>query len=171
MPRFDEGPRDLGPRIGEFTLLLPLCYCPNSRYAGVAEWQTRMGRAPNALLASVATTPGGNLSDNDVRLGYLLDSLKDAFVFCDLDHVIRYMNKAAFVRYEGRPAVVGRSIFDCHNAKSNAMIVSIVERFLGGVDEAFLSDRKGERIFMRAVRDETGALVGYYERYEVSCSE
>jgi len=110
------------------------------------------------------------LSDTAVRLDYLLDSLKDAFVFCDLDHVIRYMNKAAFERYAGRPAAVGRSIFDCHNAESNAMIVSIVGRFVAGEDEVFLSDRKGERIFMRAVRDDVGALVGYYERYEVSCT-
>ncbi|MEI7825553.1 MAG: PAS domain-containing protein [Chlorobiaceae bacterium] len=109
------------------------------------------------------------MSDTAVRLDYFLDSLKDAFVFCDLDHVIRYMNKAAFVRYVGRPAAVGRSIFDCHNAESNAMIVSIVERFFAGEDDVFLSDRKGERIFMRAVRDDVGALVGYYERYEVSC--
>ena len=110
------------------------------------------------------------MSDTAVRFDYLLDSLKDAFVFCDLDHVIRYMNKAAFARYAGRPAAVGRSIFDCHNSESNAMIVSIVERFLEGEDEVFLSDRRGERIFMRSVRDDAGVLVGYYERYEVSCS-
>jgi hypothetical protein len=110
------------------------------------------------------------LSDTGVRLDYMLDSLKDAFVFCDLDHVIRYMNKAAIARYAGRPAAVGRSIFDCHDAESNAMIVSIVERFLAGEDEVFLSERKGERIFMRAVRDEVAALVGYYERYELSCT-
>ena len=108
--------------------------------------------------------------DSDVRLDYLLDSLKDAFVFCDLDHVIRYMNRAAFARYAGRPAAVGHSIFDCHNEESNAMIVEIVGRFIAGEDEVFLSDRKGERIFMRAVRDDAGSLVGYYERYEVSCS-
>jgi hypothetical protein len=40
-----------------------------------------------------------------------------------------------------------------------------------GEDEVFLTDRKGERIFMRAVRDDAGALVGYYERYEVSSTE
>jgi len=108
--------------------------------------------------------------DSDVRLEYLLDSMKDAFVFCDLDHFIRYMNRAAFARYSGRPAAVGRSIFDCHNEESNALIVEIVGRFIAGVDEVLLSDRKGERIFMRAVRDDAGSLVGYYERYEVSCS-
>jgi len=110
------------------------------------------------------------LTSTDVRLDYLLDSLKDAVVFCDLNHVIRYMNRAAHLRYAGRPAAVGRSIFDCHNDESNAMIATIVERFLAGEDEVFLSDRKGERVFMRAVRDEGGALIGYYERYEVSCA-
>jgi DUF438 domain-containing protein len=111
------------------------------------------------------------LIDREVRLDHLLDSLKDAFVFCDLDHVIRYMNRAAFARYAGRPAAVGRSIFDCHNDQSNEMILAIVKRFRSGEDEVFLTDRRGERIFMRAVRDEAGALVGYYERYEVSSSE
>lgn len=108
--------------------------------------------------------------DANVRLDYLLDSLKDAFVFCDLDHMIRYMNRAAFARYAGRPAAVGRSIFDCHTEESNAQIIEIVGRFVAGEDEVFLSDRKGERIFMRAVRDDGGSLVGYYERYEASCS-
>ena len=52
------------------------------------------------------------------------------------------MNKAAFARYAGRPAAVGRSIFDCHNSESNAMIVSIVERILEGEDEVLVG-RKG----------------------------
>jgi hypothetical protein len=51
------------------------------------------------------------------------------------------------------------------------MILAIVKRFRSGEDEVFLTARRGERIFMRAVRDEAGALVGYYERYEVSSSE
>lgn len=117
-----------------------------------------------------STIVEGTSTYSDVRLDYMLDSLKDAFVFCDLDHVIRFMNRAAYVRYAGRPVAVGRSIFDCHNEHSNALIVEIVGRFDAGEDEVFLSDRKGERIFMRAVRDEAGSLVGYYERYEVSLS-
>jgi DUF438 domain-containing protein len=99
-------------------------------------------------------------------LEHFLDSLKDAFCFCDTDHVIRYMNAAARERYAGRPAEVGRSIFDCHNETSNALIVEIVERFQAGLAEELIRDDEVTRIYMRAVRDVDGALLGYYERYE-----
>ena len=55
------------------------------------------------------------MTDANVSLDHLLDSLKDPFVFCDTSHVIRYMNRAARERYAGKPAEIGRSIFDCHN--------------------------------------------------------
>ena len=106
------------------------------------------------------------MADGEVRLDYLLDSLKDAFVFCDTTHVIRYMNSAARRRYAGRPAEVGRSIFDCHNEVSNEQIRSVCARLLGGEDEVLITDDEKHRIFMRAVRDGDGALIGYYERYE-----
>ena len=106
------------------------------------------------------------MADTEVRLDYLLDSLKDAFVFCDTGHVIRYMNSAARRRYEGRPAEVGRSIFDCHNEVSNEQIRAVCVRLFNGEDEILITDDEKHRIFMRAVRDGDGAFIGYYERYE-----
>jgi len=35
-----------------------------------------------------------------------------------------------------------------------------------GLDEELITDNKKYRIYMRAVRSETGTLIGYYERYE-----
>jgi DUF438 domain-containing protein len=104
---------------------------------------------------------------NDAQLlGLFLDSLKDAFCFCDTDHVIRYMNAAAQDRFAGRPAEIGRSIFDCHNDESNALIVEVLERFRDGETEVLVTDDEIKRAYMRAVRDAGGNVIGYYERYE-----
>jgi DUF438 domain-containing protein len=99
-------------------------------------------------------------------LAHILDSLLDPVVFCDTGHIIRYMNAPAVARYAGRPAAVGRSIFECHNESSNAEIARIAESFEGGVDEVLITDDEKHRAYMRAVRDDSGALLGYYERYE-----
>ena len=104
---------------------------------------------------------------NDLTmLERVLDSFKDAVCVCDTDHVIRHMNVAARERFAGRPAAIGRSIFDCHNEQSCAQIIEILERLRAGAEEVRLGDGDGERSYMRAVRDEAGNVVGYYERYE-----
>jgi PAS domain-containing protein len=104
---------------------------------------------------------------NDLTmLKRLLDNFKDAVCFCDTGHVIRYMNAAARERFAGRPAEVGRSIFDCHDDDSNAQIVEILGRLRAGETEVALRDDEVMRTYMRAVRDERGAVVGYYERYD-----
>ena len=96
----------------------------------------------------------------------LMDSLKDPFVFADTQHVIQYMNRTAIDHYKGKPAEVGRSIFDCHNEKSKQIILDVFESFQNGENEKMITDNQKYRIFMRAVRDKEGKLIGYYERYE-----
>ncbi len=102
----------------------------------------------------------------DDLLMAFLDSLKDAFVFVDTGHIIRYMNKPACDRYKGRPAEVGRSIFDCHNANSKQVMLAVFDRLKQGEDEEIITDNEEYRVFMRAVRDRDGNLIGYYERFE-----
>ncbi len=109
---------------------------------------------------------GAILSDSDVRLDRLMDSLKDPFVFCDASHLIRYMNRAAVEHYAGRPASVGRSIFECHNEESNERIREVCALLIDGADEVLITDDDRHRVYMRAVRDGSGEFVGYYERYE-----
>ena len=96
----------------------------------------------------------------------LLDSMKDPVLFADTDHVIRYMNKAAIVHYEEGVALLGRSLLDCHNEKSQRLILEILAAMRTGEDERLITDNEQHRIFMRAVRREDGELLGYYERYE-----
>ena len=96
----------------------------------------------------------------------LLDSMKDPVLFADTDHVIRYMNKAAIAHYQEGEALLGRSLFDCHNEDSQRQIVEILAAMRKGEDERLLTDNERHRVFMRVVRDGSGEVLGYYERYE-----
>jgi enamine deaminase RidA (YjgF/YER057c/UK114 family) len=99
-------------------------------------------------------------------LAHLLDSLKDPFLFADTQHVIRYMNAAAVAHYKEGAALLGRSLLDCHNAESQRQMREILVDLQAGVDERLITDNEKHRIYMRAVRDPAGRLLGYYERYE-----
>ena len=99
-------------------------------------------------------------------LATLLDSLKDPFLFVDPGHTIRYMNKAAVAHYKEGAALLGRSLLDCHNEASRLQIVEILAAMEAGEEERLITDNAKHRIFMRAVRDPAGRLLGYYERYE-----
>lgn len=96
----------------------------------------------------------------------LLNSLKDPFVFVDSEHIIRFMNSAAISRYKEGEALVGKSIFSCHNDASSEIIIEIFEKMKSGLTEEIISDNEKHRVYMRAVRDENGNLSGYFERFE-----
>jgi DUF438 domain-containing protein len=96
----------------------------------------------------------------------LLDNLKNPIAFVDTNHVIRYMNKAALSHYEEGRSLIGESIFACHNTESCDLIRQIFSDMLTGLEEQMITDNEKYRIFMRAVRDRSGDLIGYHERYE-----
>ena len=52
-------------------------------------------------------------------------------VLCDLSHTIVYMNPAAKKRYEkwGGEGLLGKSLKNCHNEKSNELIEKVLEWF------------------------------------------
>ena len=100
-----------------------------------------------------------------------MDSLKDPFLFADTDHIIRYMNKAAVAHYEQGLGLIGTSLLACHNSESNRVIEDVFEQMQADLDERLITDNKKHRIYMRAVRDEDGRLLGYYERYEPPLSK
>jgi DUF438 domain-containing protein len=96
----------------------------------------------------------------------ILDSLKDPILFADTGHVTRYMNKAAIAHYEGGASLIGRSLLECHNERSQALMIEILAAMHAGEDERLITDNEEHRVYMRAVRDAEGRLLGYYERYE-----
>lgn len=96
----------------------------------------------------------------------LLDSMKNPIAFTDTEHIIRYLNKAAINHYEQGKELLGTSLLDCHNEESTKMILEIFKEMQNGLEEKMITDDENYRIYMRAVRDENGNLIGYYERYE-----
>jgi PAS domain-containing protein len=95
----------------------------------------------------------------------ILDSLKDPLVFADPEHIILYMNRAAVAHYEQGEGLIGRSLLDCHNEQSRRIIIEVLAALQAGEDERLISDSEKHRIYMRAVRDVDGRVLGYYERY------
>jgi len=96
----------------------------------------------------------------------ILGSLKNPMTFVDTEHTIRYMNKAAIAHYDEGLALIGTSVLDCHNQHSQKIIVEILAAMRDGEEERLIDDDEKRRIYMRAVRDGEGQLLGYYERYE-----
>ncbi|MHC4697614.1 MAG: PAS domain-containing protein [Planctomycetota bacterium] len=104
--------------------------------------------------------------DKASLMAALLDSMKDPVLFADTDHVTRYVNKAAIAHYEEGASLLGRSVLACHNEDSVRLIKEILAAMQAGEDERLITEDEKHRIFMRAVRDENGDVLGYYERYE-----
>ncbi len=102
-----------------------------------------------------------------VLMAAILDSLKDPILLADTEHVTRYMNKAAIEHYEAGESLIGRSLLDCHNERSQQMMIEILAAMQAeGLEEHLITDDEEHRIFMRAVRSPDGKVLGYYERYE-----
>ena len=102
----------------------------------------------------------------------VIDMDRCAVVICNLDHNIIYMNPSAEQRYakRGGKELVGKSLFDCHNAKSNEMIVKVVDWFKVSRDNnivyTYYNEKENKDVYMVALRSEEGELIGYYEKHE-----
>lgn len=102
----------------------------------------------------------------------VLDQDRSPVVLCDLEHTIVYMNPAAGKRYEknGGMALVGRSLFKCHTPQANRMIEKVVAWFQQSGDHnliyTFRNDEENKDVYMVALREGDGKLIGYYEKHE-----
>lgn len=102
----------------------------------------------------------------------VLDEDKAPVVICDLEHTIIYMNPVACQRYEkqGGADLLGNSLLDCHNAKSNEMINRVLDWFMASTDNnrifTFRNEKENKDVYMVALRDDSGKLIGYYEKHE-----
>ena len=104
---------------------------------------------------------------NDTALpAQILNSLVDPVLVADTEHTVVYMNSAAVDHYTGGDSLMGTSLLDCHNEDSQKMMIEVLAALRAGEEERLISDNEKGRIYMRAVRDEAGEIVGYYERYE-----
>ena len=64
-------------------------------------------------------------------------------------------------------SLIGRSLLDCHNQVSQQTMIEILAAMQSeGLVERLITDNEKHRIYMRAVRDGEGRVLGYYERYD-----
>lgn len=102
----------------------------------------------------------------------IIDQDLCSVVICNLEHEIVYMNPAAAARYGkiGGADLVGQRIFGCHNGKSNELIRKVVSWFQESAEHnriyTFRNEKENKDVYMIALRDETGKLIGYYEKHE-----
>lgn len=95
-----------------------------------------------------------------------------AVVICNLSHEIVYMNPAAKMRYakRGGEKLVGQNLLDCHNAESQKKIQRTLEWFLEDKNHnrmyTFYNEKENKDVYMTALRNEEGVLIGYYEKHE-----
>ena len=61
----------------------------------------------------------------------IIDQDRASVVICDLEHTIIYMNPAAIANYgkRGGAELVGKSLLNCHNERSNEIIKKVVGWF------------------------------------------
>lgn len=115
--------------------------------------------------------------DNLALIKAVVDSDQMPVVICDLEHMIVYMNPAAVERYakRGGSALVGKSLLDCHNSDSNEKIKQVVDWFKSDTANnrifTFHNPKENKDVYMIALRDEGGKLIGYYEKHEIRTAE
>lgn len=102
----------------------------------------------------------------------VLDQDLCAVVICNLEHEVIYMNPAATARYakRGGAELIGKNLFDCHNEKSVEMIRKVLDWFRESKEHnriyTFRNEKENKDVYMVALRDEDGTLIGYYEKHE-----
>ncbi len=107
-----------------------------------------------------------------MELSKFLKSVIDAdtapVVICDLEHTVVYMNPASIARCH--TDLTGKSLKACHNADSNNKINKVVAWFSASKDNNIVytsrNDKENKDVYMVALRDESGTLIGYYEKHE-----
>lgn len=102
----------------------------------------------------------------------IIDQDTSAVVICSLTHEIIYMNPAAVSRYSksGGASLIGKSLLSCHNQSSCAMIEKVLAWFQESVSHniiyTFHNEKENKDVYMVALRDSSGVLIGYYEKHE-----
>lgn len=107
----------------------------------------------------------------------IIDQDGCAVVICNLQHEILYMNPSAKARYakSGGAQLVGKSLMGCHNEKSCEKIEKVIQWFEKDADNnivyTFRNEKENKDVYMVALRDDDGKLIGYYEKHEYRTAE
>ncbi len=107
----------------------------------------------------------------------VMEQDRSPVVLCDLNHTVIFMNSTAAKRYEaeGGYGLIGKSLMGCHNSKSKEIIEKVVSWFAESEENnmiyTFRNDKENKDVYMVALRDEEGTLIGYYEKHEYRSKE
>lgn len=117
------------------------------------------------------------MKDISELLRSVLEADRAPVVVCDLDHTIVYMNPVAIERYANRGGkdLIGRSLLNCHNDKSCELINKVLDWFRESKDNnivyTFKNKKENKDVYMVALRNAEGDLIGYYEKHEYRTPE
>lgn len=121
-----------------------------------------------------------NMNDGNRLFPYLFSMAQEdhcAIVLCNLEHEIIYMNPAAIKRYAkyGGDRLLGKSLLDCHNQNSVDRIQRVLEWFQADKDNnrmyTYYNEKENKDVYMIALRDSSGIMIGYYEKHEFRSRE
>ena len=105
--------------------------------------------------------------DTSIFLKSIIDSDPAPIVVCDVNHRVVYMNPSSIARY--KCDFTGKNIKLCHNAESSEKIDRVVEWFLQSPNNnsvyTYRNEKENKDVYMIALRDSEGALIGYYEKH------
>ena len=91
----------------------------------------------------------------DVFLKSVLDADTAPIVICDLEHTVVYMNPASILRYHiDLTGKIDRVVAWFAESKDNNIVFTS------------RNDKENKDVYMVALRDEGGTLIGYYEKHE-----
>ena len=114
----------------------------------------------------------GEKMENRVFLESFVDNDLASIVMCDLNFTVVYMNKAAKEEYKsyGGESLVGASLLSVHNPECMFKITEVVHWFSmdkgNNIIRTFYNEKKNSDLFMQAIRDKDGELIGFTERQE-----
>lgn len=105
--------------------------------------------------------------DTSIFLKSIIDSDLAPIVVCDVKHTVVYMNPSSIARY--KCDLTGKNIKLCHNAESGEKIDKAVEWFLQSPNNnsvyTYRNEKENKDVYMIALRDSKGDLIGYYEKH------
>ena len=98
----------------------------------------------------------------------ILEQDKAPVVVCDMRSTVVYMNPAAVTRY--KRDLTGGNLKSCHPSEANEKIDRVLEWFGKSRDNnivyTFRNEKENKDVYMVALRDADGTLIGYYEKQE-----
>ena len=107
----------------------------------------------------------------------IIEQDKCSIVICNLEHEIIYMNPAAIAKYQKNDSdqLIGTSLLNCHNDRSCELIKKVTAWFEESTEHniiyTFHNAKENRDVYMVALRDENGTLIGYYEKHEYRDAE